>query len=58
VEREDEVLLLLREAAALEVGAEVVDPPEAAALAAALQTCANQSGVQPSTKRRAMAGGR
>jgi hypothetical protein len=39
VERDDEVLLLLREAAALEVGAEVVDPPQAAALAAALQPC-------------------
>ena len=37
MERDDVVLLLLREAAALEVGAEVVDPPEAAALAAAVQ---------------------
>jgi hypothetical protein len=47
VEREDEVLLLLREAAALQVGAEVVDPPQAAALAAALQPCTHQNAIQP-----------
>ena len=39
MKRDDEVLLLLREAAALQVGAEVVDPPQAAALAAPLQPC-------------------
>ena len=37
VEADDEFLLLRREGAALEVRPEVVDPPEAAALAAALQ---------------------
>jgi len=37
VELDDELVLLLREVAALEVGPEVVDPPEAAALAAAEQ---------------------
>jgi len=37
VEADDELLLLRREGAALEVRPEVVDPPEAAALAAALQ---------------------
>jgi hypothetical protein len=37
VEPDDELLLLRREGAALEVRAEVVDPAEAAALAAALQ---------------------
>ena len=37
VERDDVVLLLLREAAALEVGAEVVEPPQPAALAAAVK---------------------
>jgi len=46
VEREDEVLLLLREAAALQVGTEVVDPPQAAALAAALQPCTQQNAIQ------------
>jgi hypothetical protein len=35
VQLDDELVLLLREVAALEVGAEVVDPAEAAALAAA-----------------------
>jgi hypothetical protein len=35
VELDDELVLLLREVAALEVGPQVVDPPEAAALAAA-----------------------
>ena len=35
MELDDELVLLFREVAALEVGAEVVDPPEAAALAAA-----------------------
>ncbi|URD71977.1 hypothetical protein MUK42_34120, partial [Musa troglodytarum] len=35
VELDDELVLLLREVAALEVGAEVVDPAESAALAAA-----------------------
>ena len=37
MEVDDEVLFLRREGAALEVRAEVVDPPEAAALAAPLQ---------------------
>jgi hypothetical protein len=37
VEADDGVLLLLREASPLEVGAEVVDPAEAAALAAPLE---------------------
>jgi hypothetical protein len=37
VELDDDVVLLLGEVAALEVGAQVVDPPEAAALAAAQQ---------------------
>jgi hypothetical protein len=37
VEADDELLLLRREGAALEVRPEVVDPPEAAALAAPLQ---------------------
>lgn len=37
VQPDDVVLLLLREAAAPEVGAEVVEPPEAAALTAVVQ---------------------
>jgi hypothetical protein len=37
VDVEDGALLLLREGAALEVRAEVVDPPEPAALTAPLQ---------------------
>ena len=45
MERDDVVLLLLREAAALEVGAEVVGPAEAAALAAAEQ--AGELGDEP-----------
>jgi hypothetical protein len=44
VKRDDEVLLLLREAAALQVRAEVVDPPQAAALAAPLQPCTREAG--------------
>jgi hypothetical protein len=39
MEADDGVLLLLREAAPLQVGAQVVDPPKAAALAAPLQPC-------------------
>jgi hypothetical protein len=39
VQRDDEVLLLLREAAALQVRPQVVDPPKTAALAAPLQPC-------------------
>ena len=58
MERDDEVLLLLREAAALEVRAEVVEPTQAAALAAALQPCTH--GTTTSEKaiqaRRAMDG--
>jgi len=41
VEADDGVLLLLREAAPLQVGAQVVDPPKSAALAAPLQPCTN-----------------
>ena len=37
MEVDDEVVFLLREVAALEVGAQVVDPPQPAALPAALQ---------------------
>uniref|UniRef100_A0A0A9GGI7 Uncharacterized protein n=1 Tax=Arundo donax TaxID=35708 RepID=A0A0A9GGI7_ARUDO len=39
MQADDRVLLLLREAAPLQVGAEVVDPPQPAALAAPLQPC-------------------
>jgi hypothetical protein len=41
VELDDELVLLLGEVAALEVRAEVVDPPQAAALAAPQQPCAS-----------------
>jgi hypothetical protein len=39
VELDDEVLFVGGEGAALEVGAQVVDPPQTAALAAPLQAC-------------------
>uniref|UniRef100_A0A0A9F624 Uncharacterized protein n=1 Tax=Arundo donax TaxID=35708 RepID=A0A0A9F624_ARUDO len=39
MQADDGVLLLLREAAPLQVGAQVVDPPQPAALAAPLEPC-------------------
>lgn len=47
VDVDDGALLLLGEGAALEVGPEVVDPPEPAALAAPLQPC---DPINPRTK--------
>jgi len=43
VEADDGVLLLLAEVAALDVRAQVVDPPEPAALAAPQQPCSSSS---------------
>jgi hypothetical protein len=43
VEADDGVLLLLAEVAALDVRAQVVDPPEPAALAAPQQPCSSST---------------
>jgi hypothetical protein len=43
VQLQDEQLLLRRDASAPEVGAEVVQPPETAALAGALETCSQDA---------------
>ena len=39
VESDDEVLLLLRYVAPLDIGTQVVEPPEAAALPTSIETC-------------------
>ena len=44
MELDDEFIFLLCEVAALEVGPEVVDPPEPAALPAPKQACTNKHG--------------
>lgn len=46
VQVDDHLLLLEGEAAALDVGAEVVRPPEPAALAASQQTCVDSTNVK------------
>jgi hypothetical protein len=47
VELDDELVLLLGEVAALEVRAQVVDPPQPAALPAPQQPCTAQPPVRP-----------
>jgi hypothetical protein len=44
VELDDDVLFLLGDVPPLDVGPKVVDPPQAAALAAAEQPCGKQDG--------------
>jgi hypothetical protein len=51
VEADDGVLLLLAEVAALDVRAQVVDPPEPAALAAPQQPCTSSTCVSLALRR-------